>query len=161
MRNWPKLMTHSPENDRKLSKTPILETKCWIIWIHIFFSKIGLRHFYTLATSELPAKKLRNPMAGSMRTFVADWLTDRQTDGSNFKGPKCWSNNNNNCTPIFLLWGMFSLPLRSKLSPKPRTYHFIIVWLVDKMLVCEPQNAGLSPRKNKFTTENLRPDDLI
>ena len=43
-----------------------------------FFSKIGLRHFSPLTSEQreqLRAKNLRNPMMGSMRTFV----TDRQT----------------------------------------------------------------------------------
>ena len=32
-----------------------------------FFSKIRLRHFYSFITGQHAAKKLRNPMAGSMK----------------------------------------------------------------------------------------------
>ena len=35
-----------------------------------FFSKIGLRHFSPLTSEQLHAKNLRDPMVGSMRTFV-------------------------------------------------------------------------------------------
>ena len=45
-----------------------------------FFSKIGLRHFSPLTSEQLHAKNLRDPMVGSMRTFVTGW-TDGQTDG--------------------------------------------------------------------------------
>ena len=41
-----------------------------------FFLKIGLRHFSPLTSEQLHAKNLRNPMMGSMRTFVTDRLTD-------------------------------------------------------------------------------------
>ena len=53
-----------------------------------FFSKIGLRHFSPLTSEQLHAKNLRDPMVGSMRTFVTG-----QTDGGYFKGPNCWSKN--------------------------------------------------------------------
>ncbi len=43
-----------------------------------FFLKIGLRHFSPLTSEQLHAKNLRNPMMGSMRTFVTDRLTDRR-----------------------------------------------------------------------------------
>ena len=59
-----------------------------------FFSKIGLRHFSPLTSEQLHAKNLRDPMVGSMRTFVTDGRTDGQTDGTDggyFKGPNCWS----------------------------------------------------------------------
>ena len=45
-----------------------------------FFSKIGLRHFSPLTSEQLHAKNLRDPMVGSMRTFVTG-QTDGQTDG--------------------------------------------------------------------------------
>ena len=41
-----------------------------------FFSKIGLRHFSPLTSEQLHAKNLRDPMVGSMRTFVTG-----QTEG--------------------------------------------------------------------------------
>ena len=56
-------------------------------YVQIRFFKIGLRHFFV----QFPAKKLRNRMAGSMRTFLRTERTDRQRDGGKFKGPKCWS----------------------------------------------------------------------
>ena len=56
-----------------------------------FFSKIGLRHFSPLTSEQLHAKNLRDPMVGSMRTFVTG--RDRQTDGGYFKGPNRWSKN--------------------------------------------------------------------
>ena len=37
-----------------------------------FFSKIGLRQFSPLTSEQLHAKNLRDPMVGSMRTFVTD-----------------------------------------------------------------------------------------
>ena len=43
-----------------------------------FFSKIGLRHFSPLTSEQLHAKNLRDPMVGSMRTFVTDRQTDRR-----------------------------------------------------------------------------------
>ena len=57
-----------------------------------FFSKIGLRHFSPLTSEQLHAKNLRDPMVGSMRTFVTG-RTDGQTgrDRGYFKGPNCWS----------------------------------------------------------------------
>ena len=59
-----------------------------------FFSKIGLSHFSPLTSEQLHAKNLRDPMAGSMRTFVTDRRTGRDgTDGGYFKGPNCWSKN--------------------------------------------------------------------
>ena len=45
-----------------------------------FFSKIGLRHFSPLTSEQLHAKNLRDPMVGSMRTFVTDGQTGR-TEG--------------------------------------------------------------------------------
>ena len=54
------------------------------------FQKSGFVTFIHLKQTNLLQKKLRNPMAGSMRTFD-DRQTDRQEDGSKFKGPKCWS----------------------------------------------------------------------
>ena len=45
-----------------------------------FFSKIGLRHFSPLTSEQLHAKNLRDPMVGSMRTFVTG-RTDGQTEG--------------------------------------------------------------------------------
>ena len=57
-----------------------------------FFSKIGLRHFSPLTSEQLHAKNLRDPMVGSMRTFVTDRRDRRDgTDGGYFKGPNCWS----------------------------------------------------------------------
>ena len=50
MKFQPKTWTRSRENGKKLPKTPNLETNREIIWIHIFFSKIGLRHFSTFRT---------------------------------------------------------------------------------------------------------------
>ena len=50
-----------------------------------FFLKIGLRHFSPLTSEQLHAKNLRDPMVGSMRTFVTG-RTDG-TDGGYFKGP--------------------------------------------------------------------------
>ena len=43
-----------------------------------FFSKIGLRHFSPLTSEQLHAKNLRDPMVGSMRTFVTDKDTDTE-----------------------------------------------------------------------------------
>ena len=37
-----------------------------------FFSKIGLRHFSPLTSEQLHAKNLRDPMVGSIITFVTD-----------------------------------------------------------------------------------------
>ena len=50
MKYQPKIMKPSREIGEKLPKTLILDTKCWIIWTHIFFFKIGLRHFSTFGT---------------------------------------------------------------------------------------------------------------
>ena len=47
-----------------------------------FFSKIGLRHFSPLTSEQLHAKNLRDPMVGSMRTFVTGRTgRDGQTEG--------------------------------------------------------------------------------
>ena len=57
---------------RKSAKNPYFGDKMLNNLDTHFFFKNRASSLYTLATSELPAKKLRNPMAGSMRTFVAD-----------------------------------------------------------------------------------------
>ena len=72
-----KLMIQTQENGQKPSKTTKKCGFCGSVNRNIFFSKIGLRHFSPLTSEQLRAKNLRNPMMGSMRTFV----TDRQTDG--------------------------------------------------------------------------------
>ena len=77
-------MTKNPEKPQKTAK------KCGFCGLenrNIFFLKIGLRHFSPLTLEQLHAKNLRNPMMGSMRTFVTDGRTDRQTDGPGYIGP--------------------------------------------------------------------------
>ena len=47
---------------RKWQKPSILETNSPIFWRQIFFSKIGLRHFFCLIKGLLDAKNQTNPM---------------------------------------------------------------------------------------------------
>ena len=53
-------------------------------WANTFFSKIQKRHFSRLTKGLLDAKNLKKLMVGSVRTSVADRLTDGQTDGAGF-----------------------------------------------------------------------------
>jgi len=69
-------MIKTQENGQKPSKTAKKCGFCGLPNRNIFFLEIGLRHFSPLTLEQLHAKNLRNPMMGSMRTFV----TDRQTD---------------------------------------------------------------------------------
>ena len=73
MQNQQNSMKQSRENDQN----PVI----WRQKGHkIFFSKIGLRHFSRLIGDYLHAKNLRNPMMGSIRTFVTDGTTCGRTD---------------------------------------------------------------------------------
>ena len=53
---------------------------------NIFFTKIWKGHFSRFTSSLLDAENQKKIMAGSMRTFIADWLTDRQTTGLDYQG---------------------------------------------------------------------------
>ena len=72
-------MVFDQDNGRKPHFWPILPLFGPNVGPHIFFSKIGLRHFSQLYWPQLCAKKLRKPMAGSIRTFVTNGLTDGLT----------------------------------------------------------------------------------
>ncbi len=72
---------------------------------NIFFSKIGLRHFSPLTSEQLRAKNLRNPMMGSMRTFV----TDRRTDGPGYIGPAPLKVGRSNKDFVDTVWGFVGI----------------------------------------------------
>ena len=74
-------MSQSLENGPKLRFWANFDIIMLIMRKQDFFSKIGLRHFSPLTSEQLHAKNLRDPMVGSMRTFVTDRQTDRQTEG--------------------------------------------------------------------------------
>ena len=74
-------MSQSLENGPKLRFWANFDIIMLIMRKQDFFSKIGLRHFSPLTSEQLHAKNLRDPMVGSMRTFVKDRQTDRQTGG--------------------------------------------------------------------------------
>ncbi len=82
-----KYMIQTQENGQKPSKTAKQMRFLRSGEPQHFFSKIGLRHFSPLTLEQLHAKNLRNPMMGSMRTFVTDRQTDGRTDGPGYIGP--------------------------------------------------------------------------
>ena len=73
-------MFQSLENGPKLRFWANFDIIMLIMRKQDFFSKIGLRHFSPLTSEQLHAKNLRDPMVGSMRTFVTDGQTGR-TEG--------------------------------------------------------------------------------
>ena len=82
------------ESGRKTHFLPIFGIFGLFLAQKIFSSKIRLRHFSPLYGPSLHAKKLRKPMAGSIRTFVTDGRTGWRTDGlDRFQRTLCLSKN--------------------------------------------------------------------
>ncbi len=66
----------------------------------IFPSNIGLRHISPLSWLQLHARNQKNPMMGSMRTFVTDWRIVRTVRGQKNFGVKKKSGSKNNLSRI-------------------------------------------------------------